>query len=265
MTLVKSTLRMLLMLFLLSLPTCTSQPDSAGTPNKLSEQERADGWQPLFDGESFTGWRGLGREHIPDGHWVVENGAIKKIASGEVPTAADGQPLVGGDIMTVATFTNFEFSFEWKVSPGANSGIKYNVSESMSTAHEPVHAALGFEYQVLDDDLHPDARNGDNRTAAALYDLIAPADKALRPVGKYNLGRIIFNGNHGEHWLNGKKVLEYDLGSARFDSLLAASKYRSVEGFARKRAGHIVLQDHGDMVWFRNIKIRPLSDKQSGS
>ena len=129
-------------------------------------------WQPLFDGQTFAGWCGAleeecaeGRDGIPAEHWVIEAGAIRKVARGTVPTAADGQPLEGGDIMTIATYENFELELEWKVAPGANSGIKYNVSEAMSTSSPPQHAALGFEYQILDDDLHADAQNGPNRTA----------------------------------------------------------------------------------------------------
>ncbi len=217
-------------------------------------------WTVLFDGESFAGWTGLGQDPVPSGHWIVEDGTIRKVASGAVPTAPDGQPLVGGDLMTQKTYRNFELVFEWKVAPGANSGIKYNVSEAMSTASPPVNAALGFEYQILDDDLHPDALNGPNRTAGALYDLVPPGPgKELRPVGSFNEGRIVFNGGHGEHWLNGVKVLEFDLGTPAFDSVFAQSKYLPIRGFGDKRAGHIVLQDHGDDVWFRNIKIREIT------
>ena len=217
-------------------------------------------WTPLFDGETFAGWRGVGLDSIPAGHWTIEDGAIRKVAGGAVPTASDGQPLEGGDIMTVDTYRNFELVLEWKVSPGANSGIKYNVSEDMSTASPPVHAALGFEYQILDDALHPDAQNGPHRTAGALYDIFPPgAGKPLNPVGAFNEARIVFNDGHGEHWLNGVKVLEFDLGSAAFDSAYALSKYAPIEGFAEQRAGHIVLQDHGDDVWFRNIQIRELT------
>ncbi len=230
----------------------------AGPPNTLSQSEREAGWMLLFDGVSLDGWRGLGRQDIPEGHWRVEDGAIRKVASGEVPTADDGQPLEGGDLLTEDTYEDFELYFEWKVAPGANGGVKYNVSEAYSTAHEPEYAALGFEYQVLDDDKHPDAMNGRHRTAGALYDMIPPNQlKQLQPVGEYNAARIVFVDGHGEHWLNGTKIVEYDLATPRFDALLGDSKYTVYENFADRRDGHIVLQDHGDDVWFRNIKIRP--------
>jgi hypothetical protein len=227
-------------------------------PNSLTEAEKAEGWKLLFDGKSLTGWRGIGQEDIPKGHWVIEDGAIKKVAGGEVPRQKDGQPLQGGDLMTLATFANFELRLEWKITPGGNSGVKYNVSEQMSKTYAPQGAAIGFEYQILDDDIHPDAKNGPNRTAAALYDLIAPKGKTLRPVGEFNEARIVFRGNHGEHWLNGVKVLEFDLATSKMNELVAASKYRDIPGFAEKRSGHIVFQDHGDTVWFRNIRIREL-------
>jgi hypothetical protein len=244
-------------LVLLALTACRAGDQSQGAPDAATRETPE--WTVLFDGTSFAGWRGLGRDSVPGGHWIIEDGAIRKLASGAVPTAADGQPLEGGDLMTVGTWRDFELTFEWKVAPGANSGIKYNVSEAMSTAAPPTYAALGFEYQVLDDDLHPDALNGPNRTAGALYDLVPPGPgKELRPVGSFNEGRIVFRNGHGEHWLNGIKVLEYDLGTPAFDSVLAMSKYASMEGFAERRAGHIVLQDHGDDVWFRNLRVRRL-------
>ena len=226
--------------------------------NKLSAEEEAAGWILLFDGESFDGWRGLGREGVPEGHWTITDCCIHKVDSGEVPVQADGQPLEGGDLITEATYLDFELYFEWRISPGGNSGVKYNVSEELSTSHSPPNAALGFEYQVLDDDNHPDAQTDETHTAAALYDLISPAGKNLKPVGGYNASRIVMRGNHGEHWLNGVKVLEFDLGTEFMDEKLADSKYASIPGFADRRPGHIVLQDHGDAVWFRNIKIRVL-------
>lgn len=233
---------------------------AASASNILTPAEADEGWSLLFDGASLEGWRGIGRDDVPEGHWLIEADALHKVASGDVPLRADGQPRAGGDLMTLQAYDDFEMSFEWKVDSAANSGIKYNVSEAMSTEQGGGNA-LGFEYQILDDDAHPDARQGvdGNRTAGGLYDLIAPrADKPLAPVGEWNTGRIVFDDGHGEHWLNGVKVVEYDLDSPRFDSLLAASKYAPIEGFATRRTGHIVLQDHNDDVWYRNIKIRPL-------
>jgi hypothetical protein len=235
------------------------------TPNTLTPAELNAGWQLLFDGYTLTGWRGVGYDTVPRAHWVVVEGAIEKVATGNVERVADGRPLVGGDLMTIDSFANFELSFEWKVTAGANSGVKYNVSEAMSMAQGgagtqggPTHSALGFEYQVLDDDRHDDGKLPTHRSGA-LYDLVAPnARKHVRPVGEWNQSRVIFRGNHGEHWLNGAKIVEFDLGTARMDSLLAASKYKTIPGFGEKRTGHIVLQDHGDEVYFRSIKVRPL-------
>lgn len=247
-------------IFFITFLSCAAEEEVPAREEAPSpDQRQAEGWKLLFDGETFAGWRGLGREGIPEGHWVIEDGAIRKVSSGDVTTAADGQPLEGGDIMTVDTYENFELVLEWKVAPGANGGVKYNVSEDMSTSSPPQYAALGYEYQVLDDERHPDAKNGPNRTASALYDLVPPSEqKSLNPVGEYNQARVVFQGNHGEHWLNGKKVVEFDLDSDEFKTRFEASKYQSIPGFAEKRKGHIVLQDHGDDVWFRNIKIREL-------
>jgi hypothetical protein len=129
----------------------------------------------------------------------------------------------------------------------------------MSVGKTANKAALGFEYQVLDDLLHPDAKNGPNRTAGALYDLVPPAPaKALKPAGEWNAARIVFRAGRGEHWLNGAKILEYDLNSPDFKARLAKSKYAPIAGFADRRRGHIVLQDHTDAAWFRSLKIRPL-------
>jgi Domain of Unknown Function (DUF1080) len=232
---------------------------SAPAPlNALTAAERAAGWRLLFDGRTLRGWRGLGYDSVPTAHWVVVDGTIKKVASGKVPTLPDGQPLHGGDLMTVDTFGDFELTWEWKVTPGANSGLKYNVSEELSVKEAPNHAALGFEYQILDDDRHPDGKLASHR-AGALYDLIAPSRPThVRPVGEWNQSKLVFRGNHGEHWLNGEKLLEFDLGTARMDSGLAKSKFRSLPWFGERRRGHIVLQDHGDEVYFRNIKVREL-------
>ncbi len=236
-------------------PSTAAQPQEQ-LLNVLSQDDKADGWRLLFDGRTLTGWRGIGQEGVPAGHWIIEEGVIKKVALGEVPRQPDGQPTQGGDLMTVQTYDNYDLRLEWKIGRGGNSGIKYNVSEEVSMDIPPPQAAIGFEYQILDDDENPDALVSPSRTAAALYDLIAPQDKILRPVGEYNECRIIFRGRHAEHWLNGRKVLEFDLGTPQMEELVAASKYRDIPGFAEKRRGHIVLQDHGSPVWFRNIRIR---------
>ena len=227
-------------------------------PNALTAAERAAGWRLLFDGRTLRGWRGLGYDSVPTAHWVVVDGTIKKIASGRVPKLPDGQPLNGGDLMTVDVFGDFELTWEWKVTPGANSGLKYNVSEELSVKEAPNHAALGFEYQILDDDRHPDGKLATHR-AGALYDLIAPSRPThVRPVGEWNQSKLVFRGTHGEHWLNGEKLLEFELGTARMDSCLAKSKFHSLPWFGERRRGHIVLQDHGDEVYFKNIKVRDL-------
>jgi hypothetical protein len=229
-----------------------------GLPNELSGSEQSAGWRLLFDGKTFNGWRGLGYDTVPTSHWTIENGTIRKIPDAQVPRQADGQPAVGGDLMTRESFGDFELTWDWKISRAGNSGVKYNVSEEISMANAPNHAALGFEYQMLDDSLHEDNKVPSHR-AGALYDLIPPnGSKVLAAVGDWNSSRIVFRGNHGEHWLNGRKVVEFDLGTPQMDSLVAQSKYRSIPNFAQRRAGHIVLQDHVDEVFFRNIKIRSL-------
>jgi hypothetical protein len=227
-------------------------------PNTLSTAERANGWRLLFDGKSFAGWRGLGYDTVPTTHWKIEDAAIKKIPIGEIQRMPDGQPAAGGDLMTIESFDNFELRWEWKIGRAGNSGVKYNVSEQLSMAAAANHAALGFEYQLLDDSLHEDNKVASHR-AGALYDLIAPgAAKTPLKVGEWNSSAVVFRGNHGEHWLNGAKVVEFELGTPRMDSLLANSKYRSIQNFAQRRKGHIVLQDHGEEVYFRSLKIRVL-------
>jgi len=239
---------------------CASVAHAQTAPNTLTRRERAAGWRLLFDGHSFAGWRGLGYDTVPTAHWQIVRGTIRKIPDSAVPRQADGQPAVGGDLMTKDTFGDFELRWEWKISRAGNSGVKYNVSEELSMAQAPNHAALGFEYQVLDDSLHEDNKVPSHR-AGALYDLIPPnAKKRLRPVGAWNSSTIVFRGNHGEHWLNGAKVVEFELGTPVMDSLLAMSKYKNIPGFAQRRRGHIVLQDHVDEVFFRNIKLRQLGD-----
>ena len=188
---------------------------TTGAQNSLTAAERAQGWRLLFDGKTFAGWRGLGYDSVPTAHWKIVDGAIMKIASGNVPKMPDGQPANGGDLMTVDTFRDFELSFDWKATPAMNSGVKYNVSEEFSLKNASNHAALGFEYQLIDDSLNDDNKIPSHR-AGSLYDLIPPnSAKRLAPVGQWNTSRIVFRGNHGEQWLNGAKIVEFDLGTPR--------------------------------------------------
>ncbi len=217
--------------------------------NQLTKAEKAAGWRSLFDGKTLAGWRGFHSQKIPAG-WVVEDGCIKKVqAQGELGQA-------GGDLITVDQFDNFEFSVEWKLSKGGNSGIKYLISESLPPTGR---SGVSFEYQVLDDESHPDAKAGiaGNRTAGSLYDLIAASkDKKLNPAGEFNQTRIIVKGNHIEHWLNGVKVVEFERGGEKLKQHIAESKFKNTKGFGETAKGHILFQDHGDEVWYRNVKVR---------
>ncbi len=246
-----------------------SSMSTAAAPNELTADERANGWRLLFDGRTLSGWRGLGLTAPPAGHWTVQDGAIKVIASKDVGLQPNGQRYPGGDLITTETFRNFELSWDWKMSPAGNTGLKYNVSEALSLAGGKTaatlspstaqgRAALGFEYQMIDDDRHSDGKLPTHRSGA-LYDLIMPNEnKHLNPVGEWNHSVLIFNGNHGEHWLNGLKVVEYELGSPAMTAALAASKYKVIDGFATRRVTPIVLQDHTEEAYFRSIKIRVL-------
>jgi hypothetical protein len=244
-------LTLMILLFGLSLDS-PAQHKSAAPPNTLTAAEKAAGWKLLFDGKTTNGWRGFRRDKFPEEGWVIADGSIKHTPGG------GEQSQNGGDIITTEKYDNFELQLEWRISPGGNSGIKYLVDEAMVTSG---HSGLGFEMQVLDDDKHPDAKlgKGGNRTAGGLYDLIAPKNKTLRPVGEWNQIRLIVRGNHIEHWLNGSKVVEYVRASPEMKALIAESKYKTIAGFGEVKKGHILLQDHGNEVWFRNIKIRELA------
>jgi hypothetical protein len=225
-------------------------------PNELSSVEKVLGWQSLFDGRSFAGWHGLGFTTVPP-MWTIDAGTIKRVPG--ITAVANGKAITEVDLISDSTFQDFELTWEWKIGEAGNSGLKYNVAESLSVAMDPPHSAKGWEYQINDD-----LRNDDNKLAShrsgALYDVIPPSDaKQLNPAGEWNRSGLLVRGTHAEHWLNGRKILEYDLGSTSFDSAVAASKYAKYPAWFRiRRAGQIVLQDHGDPVWFRNIKILTL-------
>jgi hypothetical protein len=220
--------------------------------NKLTEQEIAEGWKLLFDGKTSTGWRKAYGESFPEKGWKIENGIISVLPS----TGAESQN--GGDIVTIDEYSNFELLLQAKLTPGANSGVKYFVTEQ--EVNNP-GSAIGLEYQILDDVNHPDANQGriaGIRTFASLYDLIKPSDKKVNAMGEWNDIRIISRDKHVEHWLNGFKVLEYKRGSDDFRKLVSESKYKDRPAFGEAEKGHILLQDHGSEVSFRSIKIREL-------
>ena len=226
----------------------------------LTEDEKLAGWKLLFNGKTLDGWRGIGRETVPEHLWKVEDGSIRKVNTGEVESLSDGQPAEGGDLMTIEAYDNFDLRFEWKVSNAGNTGVKYNVSEEMSTRYLTGYSAIGFEYQLSDDDPDKKGKANPSHLVGALYDLIpAQNEVVVKPLEEYNSSRILVDGNHVEHWLNGVKIVEFEFGSARLDSLYRISKYKDYPGFHEKRKGHIVLQNHKDDAWFRNIRLLELS------
>ncbi|NHK29466.1 DUF1080 domain-containing protein [Parvularcula flava] len=228
-----------------AVPTDRAFPDglaaSGGNVDTISGQADANDWQILFDGESLDGWRGYGREAVPGG-WRVENGAITMAQTGT------------GDLITRETFEDFELLLDWRIAEGGNSGVFYHVTETEQGVWSFETAA---EYQLLDDDAHPDGRIPSHRSGA-LYDMVVPAWSNARPIGEWNRTRIIVTDGRVEHWLNGRKLVEAPYRTGEWGAMVADSKFADMPHFARTGSGHIGLQDHGDRVWFRNIRIRPL-------
>lgn len=220
-------------------------------PNTLSPKEAKEGWKLLWDGSTTDGWRGARLTTFPDKGWAIENGMLKVVASNGRESAN------GGDIITTRTYKNFVLKVDFKITEGANSGIKYFVDLDLKKG---AGSSIGCEYQILDDEKHPDAKLGvkGNRTLGSLYDLI-PAD-ARKPFkkGEFNTAKIIVEGNKVEHRLNDVKIVEYTRNNQLWNALIAYSKYRDYPGFGNAESGYILLQDHGNEVWFKNIKIKEL-------
>lgn len=219
--------------------------DNGPAPNTLTDAEKKAGWILLFDGRSLDGWRAYKKSDAAGLRWTIDDNSLSLPAQTAAGTRA-------GDIISKDTFEQFELSVDWKVAPGSNSGIKYFVLEDRDSA-------IGHEYQVIDDERHPDAKVGPHRQTAAFYDVLPASDRPLKPAGEWNSTRIVVRGQTVEHWLNGKKVLQYELNSPALNAAIEKSKFKGIERFGKRQNGHLLLQDHGDQVWFRNIKIRRLS------
>ncbi len=210
--------------------------------SKVNAQTKKDSSQSLFDGKTLNGWRMAQHDSSPGVSWTAENGVL----------SFDPAKGHGSDIITKKSFKDFDLSVDFKVSEGGNSGIKYFLLPNTN---------LGCEFQIIDDSKHPDAKLGvnGNRLTGALYDLFPPnVNKPYKGAGVWNTARIVSKGNHVEHWLNGTKILEYERGSDKFKKAIAESKFKDTQGFAEATSSPILLQAHGDKVWYRNIKIKEL-------
>lgn len=219
--------------------------------NTISPQEEKEGWKLLWDGATTNGWRGAKLNSFPQKGWVIEDGILKVMKSG------GGESTNGGDIVTTRKYKNFILKADFKITEGANSGIKYFVNPDLNKGEG---SAIGCEFQILDDDKHPDAKLGvkGNRTIGSLYDLIPAVEDKPFKKKEFNTAMIVVRGNKVEHWLNNKKIVEYERNSQMWNALVAYSKYRDWPNFGNAAEGNILLQDHGDEVWFKNIKIKEL-------
>lgn len=239
-------------------PITNEIPQISYLTNQLTAREQSEDWQLLWDGKTSAGWRGAKLDHFPGKGWKIENGILSVIKS------SGGESAFGGDIVTVDKYKNFELEVDFKFTEGANSGIKYFVDPELNKGEG---SAIGCEYQILDDNKHPDAKLGaaGNRTLASLYDLIpanalfyAPNESTPKRVNNYdwNRAKIVVNESHVEHYLNGIKVVEYERGTQMWRALVSRSKYAVWQNFGESAEGQILLQDHGDEVFFKNIKIK---------
>jgi len=219
------------------------QPGAVSTsvPNTLTAAEKAAGWQLLFDGQTLDAWRGYRREALPDAGWEIKDGTVRTVAK-----------VKGAELITRKKFNDFELAWEWRVAPGGNNGVKYFVTEERPQSP-------GHEYQMIDDSGYPGKLSANHHTAD-FYDVLpAAADKPTRPAGEWNSSRIVVRGLRVEHWLNGTKVLTYELGSPAVKAGIEKSKFKGHAGFGEKIAGHIMLTYHQDECWYRSLKIRELA------
>lgn len=227
--------------------------------NRLTSRERAEGWTLLWDGRSSAGWRGARSAEFPKQGWLICDGVLTIRGS-------DGQESRGGgDIITIKRYSDFDLTFDFRITEGANSGVKIFAQTDISPLDRvtgkptPIGSGIGMEFQILDDARHPDAKAGrdGNRTTGSFYDVIpAPKTKKMMPVGEWNHGRIVSRKGHITYYLNGQQTVDFVRGSGAFDAGVAQSKFRDITGFGEWADGHILLQDHGDTVSFTNLKIR---------
>ena len=231
----------LLAVFLLIWTGCIQAQD-----NQLTAKEKKEGWVLLFNGKNLDGWTSVGKEIPPTFGWVVEDGCLTVRKQGDKR---------GGDIITREQYSDFDLKVDFRITKGANSGIKY-----FFTRYEK-GGWLGLEYQILDDENHPDAKMGrdGNRLEGGLYDMLPTSPKKLNPIGEWNQARIVAKGTKVTHYLNGEKKLSFDRSSKQYKKAWLLSKYKDCQPmFGDVKEGYILLQDHGDVVSFRNVKIKVL-------
>jgi 3-keto-disaccharide hydrolase len=248
--------------------------------NVLSAKEKAAGWKLLFDGKTTSGWRGFRKSGFPTECWAITDGILKRVKQKD----PNGEEC--GDIVTAQQYDNFEFQLDWKIEPGGNSGIKYLVVEDRPANWEQAYLdyhllslkksgrteppdrlkperwkymSMSFELQLIDDMGNEDGRSSADRITGALYDLMAPTQRSVVSLTDFNTARVLVQGKHVEHWINGSKVVQFERESAELQKLIIASKFKHLDKFGTFAKGHIALQDHNSEVWFRNIKIRELN------
>jgi len=229
-------------------PSLSGQTPAAPAHNQLTGQEQRDGWKLLFDGKSLDGWRGYKKPDATGTRWKVENGFLT------LPPDNGKDTQGARDIISTSTYEQFELTWEWRIAQAGNSGVKYFVLEDLPEA-------IGHEYQIIDDERHPDAKVGPKRQTSAFYDVLAASNRPLKPAGELNTSRVVVKGHTVEHYLNGTRVLQYELDSPALRAAIAESKFKDVARFGKLQNGHILLQDHGNQVWYRDIKVHVLAGK----